>query len=75
MPEVDGYLASLKIRQSEKRNRNEKKRIPIIALTAHAMKGERQKVRAAGMDDYLSKPVEPKTLIEFLDKWISPAEP
>ncbi len=69
MPEMDGYLATLKIRQIEKKNGSG--RIPIIALTANAMKGERQKVLSAGMDDYLSKPVKPEEMITIIEKWLN----
>ncbi len=64
MPVVDGYMAALKIRRIEKR------KVPIIALTANAMKGEREKVRAAGMDDYLSKPTDPRKMITCIEKWL-----
>ncbi len=68
MPEMDGYVSTLKIRQSEKKTGA--RRTPIIALTANVMKGERQKVLSAGMDDYLSKPVEPQKMIETIEKWL-----
>lgn len=64
MPVVDGYMATLKIR------RIQNKKIPIIALTANAMKGEREKVRAAGMDDYLSKPTDPQKMIRCIRQWL-----
>jgi signal transduction histidine kinase/ActR/RegA family two-component response regulator len=72
MPEVDGYVATLKIRKFEKTKQNSQARTPIIALTAHALKGERQKVMAAGMDDYLSKPTKPEDLLACIRKWIKP---
>ena len=68
MPVLDGYEATQKIR-SEKLgiiNTN----IPIIAMTANAMAGDREKCLEAGMDDYLSKPIEPAKVIDMLDKWL-----
>ncbi|MBF0121301.1 MAG: PAS domain S-box protein [Desulfobacterales bacterium] len=56
MPEMDGIQATYLIRQKEEEMK--KKRIPIIALTAHAMKGDRERFLAAGMDDYISKPIK-----------------
>ena len=44
-------------------------RIPIIAMTAHAMKGDRERCFQAGMDDYIAKPIEPKVLMEKLSTW------
>lgn len=68
MPEMDGFEATRQIRnfQSEISNRW----IPIIAMTAHAMQGDRERCLDAGMNDYVTKPVSPKALAEALNKWI-----
>jgi HPt (histidine-containing phosphotransfer) domain-containing protein len=71
MPEMDGLEATRRIRVS-KSVLNPK--IPIIAMTANAMQGDREKCLDAGMDDYISKPVSRKTLAEKLEKWL-PAKP
>jgi CheY-like chemotaxis protein len=44
--------------------------VPIIALTAKAMKGDKEKILSAGCDDYIAKPVDPKTLLEVIQKWL-----
>ena len=67
MPIMDGFEATRVIRNSDSRVRNP--RIPIIALTAHAMKGDRELCLESGMDDYLSKPVNPQELAAALDRW------
>jgi PAS domain S-box-containing protein len=64
MPEVDGYEAARQIRRLEARDRH----IPIIALTAHAMKGDDAVCRASGMDDYLAKPVDSERLRACLER-------
>jgi PAS domain S-box-containing protein len=64
MPEMDGYTASREIRARHKRH------IPIIAMTAHALKGDREKCIAAGMDDYISKPIDKNELIRVLSQWL-----
>jgi CheY-like chemotaxis protein len=67
MPVMDGYEATRRIRSSEPEERH----IPIIALTAHVMEGEKQKCLDAGMDDYLSKPVQYDTLKNMLAHWLT----
>ncbi len=62
MPEMDGMTATRKIRDLS----SEVGRIPIIALTANAMKGDREKYIEAGMTDYVSKPVNPQRLFEAI---------
>jgi CheY-like chemotaxis protein len=69
MPEMDGYEASRHIRSSDSAVLNHD--IPIIAMTADAMQGDREKCLEAGMSDYVSKPVSSKELAEVLDKWLS----
>ena len=66
MPEMDGFQATRLIRGHKD---GTLAKIPIIAMTANAMKGDREKCLDAGMNDYLSKPVNPKELIEKLYKW------
>lgn len=68
MPVMDGYTAASVIRKWEAG----KQRVPIIALTAHAMPGEREKVLAAGMDDYLVKPLRPLGLERVLQRYARP---
>jgi signal transduction histidine kinase/DNA-binding response OmpR family regulator len=68
MPEMDGHEATLQIREIESSSGT--KRMPVIAMTAHAMKEDREKDLAAGMDDYVSKPVNAKSLLEVLERWL-----
>ena len=68
MPVMDGYIATKKIRQLDMKSC----RTPIIAMTAHTFKGEREKCLQAGMDDYLSKPIDNIALFTLLKKWIKP---
>jgi len=72
MPEMDGYEAVRAIRQEESR-RADGRRVPVIALTAHAAKSDRDDCLAAGMDDYLSKPLDPPVLAAMLEKWMPKA--
>ena len=70
MPEMDGFEAAAKIRQMEAAT---KSHVPIIALTAYAMKGDREKCLSAGMDHYLSKPVRQSELHSAIEKVLSTA--
>jgi signal transduction histidine kinase/DNA-binding response OmpR family regulator len=65
MPEMDGLEAAAAIRQEERRTGE---RVPIVAMTAHAMSGDRERILAAGMDDYLSKPIDIKCLMETIQR-------
>ncbi|MFO7913519.1 MAG: response regulator, partial [Desulfotignum sp.] len=77
MPEMDGLEAARWIRsQQAGSNKQSGTRIPIIAMTALAMAGDQEKCLAAGMDDYISKPVDPQKLAEKLEKWLGdPQQP
>lgn len=66
MPEMNGFEATKTIRQMEK----QEKHTPIIAITAHAMQGDKERCLKAGMDDYISKPLKPQNLIETIERWI-----
>jgi CheY-like chemotaxis protein len=68
MPEVDGYEATMIIRQREAENRVEKRRLYIVALTANAMDGDRELCLAAGMNDYVVKPFKPNQIETLLDR-------
>jgi len=71
MPEMDGLEATrlLRKRQMMGDYPNYNTRIVVVAMTAHAMQGDREKCLAAGMDDYLPKPVRPKEIREMLERW------
>jgi CheY-like chemotaxis protein/HPt (histidine-containing phosphotransfer) domain-containing protein len=73
MPEMDGYEATRKIREMELQHVSTRERLYIVAMTANAMQGDREKCIAAGMDDYVSKPVQLAELKRALDKWGSTA--
>jgi len=66
MPDMDGFEATAVIRSREGDSRHQ----TICALTANAMEGDRERCLAAGMDDYISKPVGLEKLREALDRWI-----
>ena len=73
MPEMDGYEATAELRRREGCRRH----TPVIGVTAHAFEADRERCLAAGMDDYLAKPVEPATLQNTLAHWLgaSPSNP
>ena len=78
MPVMDGYTATRKIRELEAKRpptsnlQPPTRRLPIIAMTAHAMSGDHEKSIAAGMNDHITKPIDPAQLFGTLAKWIGP---
>ncbi len=68
MPRMDGFKATAEIRKLQ----DDGTHTPIIAMTAHAMKGDRERCIAAGMDDYISKPVVPEDVLRILQQWLPP---
>ena len=68
MPEMDGFEATAAIRAMEQANGTH---VPIIAMTAHAMKGDRERCLEAGMDDYVSKPLQPMELFQVIERLTS----
>lgn len=85
MPLMDGYEATEMIRRLEQRAytkadkedipREKIRRTPIVAMTAHAMKGDREKCLKSGMDDYILKPLRKKELLAFVQRWIQQDQP
>jgi CheY-like chemotaxis protein/HPt (histidine-containing phosphotransfer) domain-containing protein len=77
MPGMDGLEATRAIRERQKSGRSPHydSRIIIIAMTAQAMQGDREKCLAAGMDDYLVKPIRPKDVRAVIEQWSSPVNP
>jgi CheY-like chemotaxis protein len=68
MPEMDGFEATKLIRDKEKADGSH---VPIVAMTAHAMKGDRERCLAAGMDDYISKPIREAALISVIENLVN----
>ena len=62
---MDGYTVAAKLKGNP-----DSASIPIIALTAHAMKGDKEKILAAGCDDYISKPIDPENIIAAINTWL-----
>lgn len=70
MPKMDGYTATREIRKQDKF-----KTLPILAMTANAMAGDKEKALDSGMNDHISKPINPNTMFVTMAKWIKPAKP
>ena len=70
MPVMDGFQATAVIRKNKRFED-----LPIIAMTAHAMAGDRERCLKSGMDEHLSKPIDPEQLYARLSHWLKPAEP
>ena len=69
MPKMDGFETTKKIREIEA-SQNDNNRIPIVAITGYAIPGDRERFIEAGMDDYVSKPVDESKLIEIITNMI-----
>jgi CheY-like chemotaxis protein len=67
MPETDGLTTTVKLRRH-----SHLREVPIIAMTAHAMPGDREKSLAVGMNDHIAKPIEPEKVFAVIAKWLSP---
>ncbi|MFS2007527.1 response regulator [Duganella sp. CT11-25] len=71
MPVMDGFAATAEIRRHQQQQRGRARNLPIIAITANALQGDRESCLAAGMDDYLSKPFTQQALGQTIARWIS----
>ena len=71
MPVMDGFETTRRLRAGEAGS--DAARLPIIAMTANAMQGDREQCLAAGMDDYLAKPVSREAIVNTLRRWLPPA--
>ena len=74
MPEMDGYEATRRIRAHAAKLGAESEHLPIVAMTAHAMTGDRERCLAAGMDDYVTKPITVERLKEVIGRWLARQE-
>ena len=74
MPEMDGFEATRRIRAAEASGAHGSRRLPIVAVTAGAVEGDRERCLAAGMDDYLAKPFRQAALHALLGKWLGAAD-
>jgi signal transduction histidine kinase/CheY-like chemotaxis protein len=72
MPEMDGFSVVEELRAGRRATLN--RRTPVIAITAHAMKGDQQRCLDAGMNDYLAKPIHVAQLADRLDRWLGPVQ-
>ena len=72
MPEMDGFIAT---REINKLYQDENRPFPIIAMTAHAMSGDKDRCLQAGMDDFVSKPIQPEQLFRVLSRWVGQCQP
>jgi len=68
MPEMDGYEATRKIRAAQ--TPAQRRQLPILALTADSLQEDRERCLSAGMDDHLSKPIQPEELVQALSLWL-----
>ncbi len=75
MPQMDGFEAAQVIRKMEQDGDLAGQHIPIIAMTAHALHGDRQRCMDAGMDDYVSKPLDPRKVFQAIERWADSVPP